>query len=182
MSGMGGYGVNVIKKHLFDERAAPMNSLVQQQFPILDQTLALRHQLLEVITDDDLSYKLPGANPTLGALCRELTEVEGAYIDSFTTLKLDHSFRHADCETLESSVDALKSRFSEQEEKLKATVAEIPEEDLHNKVVERQFFSLPMMLNFVVYREALLIFYAKVVVYLRAMEKPIPPQVQGWIG
>ena len=47
-----------------------MNTLVERELPLLEQTLSLRTQLLDVLTDADLGHALPG-NPSLGELCRE---------------------------------------------------------------------------------------------------------------
>lgn len=38
---------------------------------------SMRDHLLTLLTDADLDYKLPGANPTLGALLIELGELQG---------------------------------------------------------------------------------------------------------
>jgi hypothetical protein len=46
-----------------------MNSLLEDELP---GTHNLRDQLLGMITDQDLAYKLPGDNPTLGDLCKEM--------------------------------------------------------------------------------------------------------------
>lgn len=53
-----------------------MNSIVRRQFEVLHQTQALRDQLMDILSDADLRYKLPGSNPTLGEVCREIGEVE----------------------------------------------------------------------------------------------------------
>ena len=63
----------------------PVNRSYEGQREILDQTLALRHQLLDVLTDDDLAFALPG-NPALGELCRQAGQLQHIYIDSFRTL------------------------------------------------------------------------------------------------
>jgi hypothetical protein len=51
-----------------------MNSLVESEFP-LHETQSLRYDLMQMLTDSDLAYKLPGDNPTLGELCRKMGEV-----------------------------------------------------------------------------------------------------------
>lgn len=57
-----------------------MNSLVKREFPLLEQTLALRTQLLDMLTYADLDHALPG-NPSLGELCREAGRVDEIYIE-----------------------------------------------------------------------------------------------------
>ena len=51
-----------------------MNSIMEEQGPVLEQTQALRYQLMEILTDEELGYSPGGENPTLGALCREMGE------------------------------------------------------------------------------------------------------------
>jgi hypothetical protein len=43
-------------------------------------------------------------------------------------------------------------------------------------------FTLPPQINLSVYNEALLIFYGKVIVYLRAAGKLVPEQWADWLG
>jgi hypothetical protein len=43
-------------------------------------------------------------------------------------------------------------------------------------------FKLPLQTQLNVYQEALLIFYGKAIVYLRALGKTPPQQMQEWIG
>lgn len=68
-----------------------MNSLIESEFP-LQETQRRRYALLQTLTASDLAYKLPGANPTLGELCREFGAV-GSYIHSFKTFKHEWSYR-----------------------------------------------------------------------------------------
>ena len=55
-----------------------MNSLLESEFP-LHETQSLRYDLMKALTDSDLGYKLPGDNPTLGELCREIGDIEDSY-------------------------------------------------------------------------------------------------------
>ncbi len=43
-------------------------------------------------------------------------------------------------------------------------------------------FKLPLQIQLNVYQEALLIFYGKAIVYLRAIGEPPPQQMQEWLG
>lgn len=85
-----------------------MNSIVRRQFEVLHQTQALRDQLMDILSDADLRYKLPGSNPTLGEVCREIGEVETDYIVSFKTFKIDFSYRHPG---IAHSVEHLKAWY-----------------------------------------------------------------------
>lgn len=162
-----------------------MNTLMQQHGDILDMTLALRHQLLDMLTDADLSYQLPGDNMSLGSLCRQMGDVEFAYIDSFKTLKMDFAYR-TNHEQVEHEVTALKVWYAQLEADMKATLHALSDEDLgfaggSGKIVERGF-PAGLGMQFHIYRESLLIFYGKVSVYLKALNKSLPEQWQQWIG
>jgi hypothetical protein len=159
-----------------------MNSMMQETYPILEMYQALRNQLVDILNDQDLTFWPGGENPTLGALCREIGETQQAYINSFKTFTLDFSYR-ADEPELETSVAQLKAWFSQLDAELKETVAGLPEETIQNKLIDRGGdFKLPPRIQLEVYREALLIFYGKVSVYLKAMGKPRPQQWEDWIA
>jgi hypothetical protein len=159
-----------------------MNSIVQQQVPVLHETQALRNQLLALLNDEDLSYSPGGENPTLGALCREMGEVEHAYIESFKTFKQDFSYRNEE-PGLDESVERLAAWFEELDRELEAAVEALSEDDIQNRVVDRGGgFVLPPSIQLHIYREALLIFYGKASVYLKAMGKARPEQWQAWIA
>ncbi len=159
-----------------------MNSIITGYYPTFEMYQALRDQLMEILTDADLAYTPGGANPPLGALCRELGEVEYAYIQSFKTFTLDFSYRNPE-PGLETSVARLSAWYAELDRELKATIEGLSEEDLQQRVVDRGGgFTLPPQINLSVYNEALLIFYGKVVVYLRASGKTVPQQWADWLG
>jgi hypothetical protein len=174
-----------------------MNSLFQEYFPIQEpggpaESLApffpgyqaLRDQLTEVLTDDDLGVRIGGANPSLGALCREMGEIERSYIESFKTFRLDFGYRNAD-RRLESSVAALASWYSELDVELKAAIEGLSQEDVAHRTIDRTDFPgfAPVLrVQLDIYREALLIFYSKVDVYLRALGKTPAGEWRQWIG
>ncbi len=98
-----------------------MNSIIQGYWPIFQMYQALRTQLMEILTDEELSYSVGGVNPTLGSLCRTIGEVQHAYIQSFKTFKLDFSYRNPDPE-LEQSVPKLIVWFADLDQELQATI------------------------------------------------------------
>ena len=88
-----------------------MNAIIREHLrATFSGVPGVRDQLLELLTDDDLGYRVGGANASLGALCREIGEIERAYVDSFRSFRLDFGFRNPDPE-LERSVAALVSRY-----------------------------------------------------------------------
>lgn len=159
-----------------------MNDLLQQHYSTLEMYTKLRDQLMEILSDGDLAYKPDRAEQPLGALCRELGQVEQMYTDSFKTFRMDYVYKPVAPE-LESSVSQLVAWYGELDAALKSTLEEISDADVQGRLVERApGFQLPPQIQLEVYREALLIFYGKAMVYLRAMGKEPPKQWQEWIG
>jgi hypothetical protein len=159
-----------------------MNSIMREQGPVLEQTQALRNQLMEIVTDKDLGYTPGGDNPTLGALCREMAEVQQSYIISFQTFEQSFDYHIEDPE-MESSVEELATRLQAMDAELQAALATLSEEDIQNRLIDRGGgFVVPPAVQFHIYREALLIFYGKASVYLKALRKALPEQWQAWIG
>jgi uncharacterized damage-inducible protein DinB len=158
------------------------NTFVQQESELLDLTLALRHQLLDILSDADLAYKLPNNAMTLGALCREMAEVEYMYIESFKTFKMDWGYKAPNGAELESKLEVLRKTFAEQEQAFKAALTALSDETINTQTVDRGGFQPTIRAQFHVFREALLIFYAKVSIYLRALGKEFPEQWKYWIG
>jgi hypothetical protein len=147
---------------------------------------ALRGELIAILTDDDLDFRVGGESATLGALCREIGEIEQSYVESFRTFQQDFDYRNPDAR-LEKSVDALTSWYAELDRNLADAVAALSEDDIANRrIVRNDFdisdFSPAAAIQLDIYREALLIFYGKVSVYLRAMNKPLPGHWPHWIG
>lgn len=158
------------------------NSIVREEFDILQMTQAMRQQMVDTLTDADLAYRLPGANPSFGALCREIGEIEQAYINSFKTFKHDYTYQVNDPE-LERNLQHLKAWYKTLDEELDAALSALSEDDVQKKPIDRGggFMALPRM-QMHIYREALLIFYGKATVYLRALNKPLSQQIQDWVG
>lgn len=158
-----------------------MNSLIEEEFP-LHKTQSLRYDLMETLTDNDLVYQLPGDNPTLGELCREMGEIEHAYIQSFKTFKHDWSYRN-DAPELATNVARLTAWYRTLDDEFETVVRTFTEEDLRNRQIDRgDGFTPSLYIQFHIYREALIMFYAKASVYLKGLQKPVNDQWQAWIG
>lgn len=159
---------------------ASVNSLVKREFPLLEQTLALRTQLIDILTDADLGHVLP-VNPSLGELCCEAGQHDEIYIESFRTFVLDWTPRHAP-HGAQTQVEVPKERYASSDDSLKAALTALSEEDIQGKTIDRQGYAEPVGVQFHIYRESVLIFCGKASVYLRALGKRLPPQRQQWIG
>jgi hypothetical protein len=165
-----------------------MNSIVRVHMPatFFSEYQALRDELMAILTDDDLDFRVGGASASLGALCREIGEIEHSYVASFRTFRQDFDYRNPDPH-LERSVRALSAWYAELDRELTAAVAALSEDDIANHRIVRSDFDISNFsplpnIQLDIYREALLIFYGKVSVYLRAMGKALPGHWQAWIG
>ena len=157
-----------------------MNSEIQRFYDLNRMYTPLRDQLMDILTDEDLKFQVEH-NPTLGALCRELGETQQIYIDSLKSFSAKFTYGTSDSQ-LANSVSKLKAWYQQLDDDLKAVLETITDDDVKNRKVEREGFSIPPQIHLDVLREALLIFYGKVSIYLRAMGKSAPEQWQGWIG
>ncbi|NDJ78776.1 MAG: hypothetical protein GYB65_21205 [Chloroflexi bacterium] len=158
-----------------------MNSLIEEEFP-LHESQSLRYDLMAALTDRDLAYQLPGDNPTLGELCQEMGELEHSYIESFKTLKFDWPNRSTEPE-MATSVDRLTAWYRTLDDEFEAVVGAFSEDDLHHKEIDRgDGVVVSAYTQFQIYREAIMMFYAKASVYLKALQKPVNDQWRAWVG
>ncbi|TMB86068.1 MAG: DinB family protein [Chloroflexi bacterium] len=157
-----------------------MNRYMLEKWPWIEGTHGMRSQLLDSLSDADLAFSPGGQNMTLGALCREMGEVEYSYIQSLKTFRQDWSYHNEEAD-LESSVARLKAWFQTLDDELKATVEAFSDEDLQ-KTIDRGGFATPVELQLDVYLQALLIFLGKATVYFKAMNKALPEHFQEYIG
>lgn len=156
-----------------------MNSFMKQHGEMYQETQNLRIQLMDLLTDADLSFTPGGGNPTLGELCKEMGEVEHSYTESFKTRKHDWSYRNPEA-GLAGSVSQLKVWYSQLDEQLKAVMVGLSDEDLASTIDRGWPVNVGTQLH--IYREAILIYCGKIAVYLKAMNKTMPKQWQEWIG
>ena len=158
-----------------------MNRYMTERWSWIEGTHQMRSQLLDILSDADLTFNPGGQNMTLGALCRESGEVEYSYIQSLKTFQQDWSYRNEEV-ALERSVARLKEWFQKLDDELKAAATALTDEDLKKTVDRGGGFAMPVDLQLDVYLQALLIFFGKATIYLKAMNKPLPQQIQEYIG
>jgi hypothetical protein len=164
------------------------NSIVDQYldesyFALYQQ---LRDELMEGLSDADLEASLGGETETIGALCREIGEIEHAYVESLRSFRQDFGYRNPD-PRLERRVDALRTWYAALDRNLTAAIEALSEDDIAHRHIVRSdfaesFFSPLVKQQLDTYREALLIFYGKISVYLKALGRPRPETWQSWIG
>lgn len=160
-----------------------MNSIIEEEFEQeFPGTATLRDQLMDVLSDKDLAYRLPGHNPTLGELCEELGYTQQVYTHSFRTFRQDWGYRDSR-PTATNSVASLKAWYKKLDAELYEAVSALSEEDVRNKQIDRGHgFAPSPFVQFQIYHEALLIFYAKASVYLKALEKQVSDEWTIGIG
>ncbi len=159
-----------------------MNSIIAEYYGVFELYQSLRNQMMAILSDEELAFRPDGKNLSLGALCREIGEVQVAYIQSFETLRQDFSYRNRE-PGLEGSVARLQAWFQDLDGRLRAVIEEYSEEDLQIKVIVRgPDFIISPRIQLEIYKEALIIFYGKSSVYLKMLGKPLPEQWREWIG
>ena len=158
------------------------NMIVSQFMGILKLTIQIRIDVLAMLADTDLAYKLPGVNPTLGELFKEIGEMIHIYTESFKTFELDYTYHHDD--EICDSVKALQMWFQELDARLYATLENLTDEQINTQMIQRPQFgeAFSVSVNFHTLREGFLIYYGKLSCYLKAMDRSLPQQMQKWIG
>ena len=156
-----------------------MNRIMNEKWPWIEAAHGMRSQLFTILSDAELAFSPGGQTMTLGALCRQMGETEHAYIQSLKTLKQEWSYRHPEADVA-SHVARLKAWFQTLDDEMQATVTTFWNED-GNKTIDR---GGPVTVEFQldVYLQAVLIFLGKSTIYLRAMNKQLPPFFEEYIG
>ncbi len=159
-----------------------MNTIMESYYPIFRLYQSLRDQMMDLLDDEDLEFRLAGSNPTLGTLCREIGEVQRCYIESFRTFEMDLTFK-VDKPELEQSVEKLAKWYVELDEELEEAISALKQNELDSRKIDRGGdFIISPQIQLEIYKEALLIFYGKTSVYLKALGKEMPDQWQHWIA
>jgi len=143
---------------------------------------SMRDHLLTVVSDADLDYKMPGKNPTLGELLIEMGDLQGVYTHSFQTSTLDWTYRNLrPPEPI--TIANLRGWFDAQDEALKSALDRFTEDELRIDRIDRGngFIASPFVQH-QVYREAVYIFYGKLSVYLKALERDAGESWAAWVG
>ena len=158
-----------------------MNEQLQEFWELNRMYTALRDELMASLSDEDLAFRPGGQNPSLGELCRELGETQHAYAQSFKTFKIDFGYRVND-DSYSKSVDKLKAWYAELDQALEAALEAVSDEDLAKQKMDRGGYEVPVHISLDILREALLIFYGKVSVYLKAMGAERTQTWRDWIA
>ncbi|MEP7294181.1 MAG: DinB family protein [Chloroflexota bacterium] len=141
----------------------------------------MRNSALERLSDADLQRSPGGDNLTLGALFKQLGEHQHSYTQSLITLKQDWSYRNDD-PGLATSLAGLKQWFEQLDQQMQAVLTRLEPSDLQQLVDRANGSIRPIISQLDIYIQTLLIFLSKIVVYFRAMQVPLPPSIETYIG
>ena len=156
-----------------------MNTLFQEE---IHGHHTMRDHFLTVVFDDDLSFRLPGQNPTLGELLIDMGNIEGVYTHSFDTFTLDWTHRRLPPPS-PVTIRNLRTWFEDQDSAMKTALDRFTDEELRTDQIDRGggFIASPFVQH-EIYREAVYIFYGKLSVYLRALERDAGQSWAAWVG
>jgi uncharacterized damage-inducible protein DinB len=157
-----------------------MKRFIQERWPWLEEVRGMRSQLLDILSNADLAFSPGGQNMTLGELVRRMGDLEHVYIQSLKTGRRDLSYHNMEA-GLEHDITRLKAWFQALDEELLETISAFSKEEL-TKRVDRGGFPSTVEREIDHYGEALLIFFGKATIYLKAMNKPVPESIDNTIG
>ena len=147
----------------------------------IDGCHMMRSGALERLNEADLQFSPGGDNLTLGELFKQLGEHQHSYVQSLITLKQDWAYRN-DEPGLATSLAQLKHWFERLDQQMQAISSQLDPNDLQ-KLVDRTNGSIrPIISQLDIYIQTMLIFLGKIVIYFRAMQKPLPPAIAEYIG
>ncbi|MGA9531696.1 MAG: hypothetical protein WBR18_03175 [Anaerolineales bacterium] len=157
-----------------------MDPSLDDPYRLMRLYMGLRDQLMGHLTDDALGFSPGGGNPPLSDLCRQIGEVQTSYIQSFRTFEQDFSYRHPDS-TIGGSVEGLQSWYEELDADLEMALDQLSANDLAARIDRGGGFEVTPAIQLEIYKEALLIFYGKTSVYLKALDIQLGGRWESWI-
>ncbi|MBZ0293842.1 MAG: hypothetical protein K8L99_14850 [Anaerolineae bacterium] len=158
-----------------------MNSIVSGQFELLDAMHNLRDGVLNELSSEDLKFHVEN-NPTFGELFAQAANVERAYTQSFRTFHMDWSLLGTPPTVDIYDPATLKAWFKQLDADLKAALEALSEDDVQTKTIDRGEFTPMIFQQFHIYREALLIIYGRLSIYMTALNKPPTQMWKEWVG
>jgi hypothetical protein len=147
----------------------------------IDGSHMMRNGALERLNEADLQFSPGGDNLTLGELFKQVGEHQHSYLQSLITLQQDWSYRN-DEPGLATSLAQLARWFEQLDRQMQEVVSQLGEDDLQKQVDRTNGSIRPIISQLDIYTQTMLIFLGKVVVYFRAMQKPLPPSIEEYIG
>jgi hypothetical protein len=138
----------------------------------------MRDEALATLTDADLAFNPGGQNLTQGALFREMGEIEYSYVQSLKTFKQDWDYHNSE---VGNTVAGLQAWFKTLDADMKDAISAFSDEDLSKTVKRESGYEMPIEFQMDAYLQALMIFFGKLSVTLKAMDKPLTQAMKDWV-
>ena len=155
-----------------------MNRLMKRYPELMEANQKLRHDVLDAISDDDLTHTLGGDTLSLAGLLLQQGRWEDDYVQAWHTLEMRHGSRSA---PEHQTVAGFRAWFAEIEQGVRTTLEAMSDEEL-SRPVKRGAHSLPLEITVYTYRESLIIFAGKASLYLRSLGRPVSAHLKGFVG
>ncbi len=157
-----------------------MSQFMQEKWPIYEGTHGMRSELLATLSDADLAFSPGGQTVTFGALWKQMGEIEHAYSESIKTRTQDWDYHNPE-PGLEGSVAKLQAWFAQLDADMKVAVEALADDEFKQTVKRDSGYEAPIDLQMDFYIQAVLIFFGKASIYVRAMGRPLTKSMQDWI-
>jgi hypothetical protein len=155
-----------------------MNRFMNEKWAWHESSHGMRDEALATLTDADLAFNPGGQNLTLGALFREMGEIEYSYIQSLKTFKQNWDYHNSE---VGNTVAGLQAWFKTLDAEMKDAISAFSDEDLSKTVERESGYQMPIELQMDGYLQAMMIFFGKLSVTLKAMSKPLTQAMKDWI-
>ena len=155
-----------------------MNRFMKRYPELMEANQKLRHDVLDAISDEDLTHTLGGDTLSLGDLLLQQGRWEDDYVQAWHTLEMRHTSRSA---PEHQTVTGFRTWFHSIEQSIRATLEAMSDEEL-SRPVKRGSHSVPLEITAYTYRESLIIFAGKASLYLRSLKRPVSAHLTSFVG
>ncbi len=157
-----------------------MHETMEKQFAILKLYLPMRKEILDSLEDKDLAFSAKGL-PSIGETCLQLGEWQHAYLMGFKTFKQDFDYRNTD-QDMQSKVRKLRSWYLEMDLAIEQAIKGMSDDDIENKSIDRGTWEASVEWNLRIWQECLIIFFTKMMVNFKLMDRDLPNGLAQWIA
>ncbi len=156
-----------------------MHEIMEKQFAILKLYLPLRSQIMDALEDKDLNFK-PEHLSSISEECIQIGEWQGAYLGGFKKFAQDFEYRNDD-DGRRTSVAKLRAWYEGMDADIVAAVEGMTDEDVENRKINRGGWEASVEWSLRIWQECLIIFYTKMLLYFKLMEKKVPEGLTQWL-
>ena len=152
---------------------------LQQPYRQVQESFVPRNELFNALTDADLAFSPGGDNRPLGELCVSLGETQHSYAVSFRTFRADFDYRYED-RSIAGDIERLRAWHAALDAELDAALAGLSAAHA-KRTIARDGEYIPLATHLLVFHEALMLFYGKIFVYLKAHSSRMPNKWGAWV-